>query len=151
MTRGTAGQTPVSRRTEELDARLLATLAAHLGPAGIYPSVPRLAALLDVSVSTVHRSLRRLVAAGVVERIPVFERDDDPEWRRRGHLSSHPRRQTTNSYRVTPDPGVTGYPQPAGQTPVSPDSVTPLEGKDSAGSGYQGIDKGALASSAVGS
>ena len=105
-----AAQTPVSRGAKLLpvDWRLLDVLAAHRGHAGIYPGVPRLVDALKVSDSTVHRSLRRLVAAGLVERIPVFERDDDPEWQRRGHRPSHPRRQTSNSYRlasVTPGPG----------------------------------------------
>jgi len=153
----TPAQTPVSRPTDELDRRLLATLAAHEGPAGICPRIPRLAALLGVSESTLHRALRRLVAAGQLERIAVFERDDDPEWQRRGHQGSRPRRQTTNSYRLlvtpgsatlnprlrlTPAPGVTASEETAAQTPVSPDFVTPLEGKEPADGGYKGVDEG---------
>jgi hypothetical protein len=130
-------QTPVSR---PVDWRLVDTLAAHQGPAGIYPTVPRLADRLHVSVSTVQRALRRLVAAGVVERVAVFELPDDPEWQRRGHRMSHKGRQTSNSYRlaVTPGPGVTASEEIAAQTPVSPDFVTPLEGKEPADGGYQG-------------
>jgi hypothetical protein len=154
--RESAAQTPVSRSTDELDRRLLAALAAHEGPAGICPRVPRLAALLTVSESTLHRALRRLVDAGQLERLPVFECDDDPEWRRRGHQPSHPRRQTSNSYRLlvtpgsatlnpgsrlTPGPGVTASEEPAAQTPVSQNFVTPLEGKEGAGGGYQRIDE----------
>jgi hypothetical protein len=138
----TPAQTPVSRPTDELDRRLLATLAAHEGPAGICPRVPRLAALLEVSESTLHRALRRLIHAGQLERIPVFERDDDPEWQRRGHRGSRPRRQTTNSYRLTPAPGVTASRETSAQTPVSPESVTPLEGKEPADGGYQGSRDG---------
>lgn len=132
--------TPVSPSTDELDRRLLATLAAHQGPAGICPTVPRLARLLDVSVSTVQRSLRRLVAAGLVERIAVHELPDDLEWQRREHRISHKGRQTSNSYRllVTPGPGVTALEETAAQTPVSPDFATPLEGKEQADGGYQG-------------
>jgi DNA-binding transcriptional ArsR family regulator len=140
--------TPVSRSTDELDRRLRETLAAHQGPAGICPTVPRLAGLLGVSVSTVQRSLRRLVAAGLVERVAVHELPDDPEWQRRGHRISHKGRQTSNSYRllVTPGPGVTASEGTAGQTPVSPDFVTPLEGKEQAGGGYQGsTDEGEAA------
>ncbi len=120
--RKSAAQTPVSRETAELDRRLLDTLAAHEGPAGICPRVPRLASLLDVSVSTVQRSLRRLVEAGLIERVPVYERDDDVEWKQRlaaGFCGERPRRQTSNSYRVTPGPGVTPKTKSAAQTPVS--------------------------------
>ena len=135
--------TPVSRRTDELDRRLLETLAAHEGPVGICPRVPRLAALLGVSVSTVQRSLRRLESADLVERIPVYETDDDLEWKRRRHRVSHARRQTSNTYRLTPAPGVTGFGEPAAQTRVSQDFVTPLEGKEPADGGYHGdIDEG---------
>jgi hypothetical protein len=135
----------VTRPTDDLDRRLRETLAAHQGPAGICPTVPRLAHLLGVSVSTVQRSLRRLVAADLVERLAVRELPDDPEWQRRGHRISHKGRQTSNSYRllVTPGPGVTTSEGTAGQTPVSPDFVTPLEGKEQADGGYQGsTDKG---------
>jgi DNA-binding Lrp family transcriptional regulator len=109
-------------RTDELDRRLLDTLAAHDGPAGICPRVPRLAKLLGVSVSTIQRSLGRLEAAGLVERIPVYERDDDLEWKQRqaaGFTGEAPRRQTSNSYRVTPGPGVTPKAETAGHPPVS--------------------------------
>jgi hypothetical protein len=147
-----AAQTPVSRSTDELDRRLVQTLAAHQGPAGICPRVPRLAALLGVSESTLHRALRRVVDAGQVKRIPVHELPEDPEWQRRGHRISHKGRQTTNSYLLNPQlvvetdtpPGVTASEEPAGQTPVSPVFVTPLEErKVQAVGGYQGnTDKG---------
>jgi len=153
-----AAQTPVSRRTEDLDRRLRETLAAHQGPAGICPTVPRLAALLGVSVPTVQRALRRLVASGLVERVAVYELPDDEEWQRRGHRMRHKGRQTSNSYRLTPGlqtldpglrltpgPGVTASRETAAHTPVSPDFVTPLEGKDEAVRGYQGVDEGARA------
>ena len=138
-------QTPVSRDAKLLpvDWRLFDVLAAHRGRAGIYPAVPRLVDALKVSDSTVHRSLRRLAAAGLVERIPVFERDDDPEWQRRGHRTRHAKRQTSNSYRlasVTPGPGVTGSRETPAQTPVSPKSVTPHEGKEV----VQPVSKGGL-------
>jgi DNA-binding transcriptional ArsR family regulator len=106
-------QTPVSRDAKLLpvDWRLFDVLAAHRGRAGIYPAVPRLVDALKVSDSTVHRSLRRLAAAGLVERIPVFERDDDPEWQRRGHRTRHAKRQTSNSYRRAPVSRGLGKPQ----------------------------------------
>lgn len=140
----TPAQTPVSRELGgDLDRRLLALLRAHQGARGICPTVARQAELLGVSESSVQRARRRLQAAGLVERIDVFERDDDPEWQRRrraGEAGITPRRQTRNAYRVTPGvlapvtpaPGVTGFPQAAAQTPVSPvDGDTP-EGKESA-------------------
>ena len=75
--------TPGARWTHDLDQRLLGTLAAHQGPAGICPRIPRLARLLGVHVSTVQRSLRRLETAGCIESISVYEREDDPEWKQR--------------------------------------------------------------------
>jgi Helix-turn-helix domain len=112
-----AAQTPVSRG---LDRRLLDTLAAHDGPAGICPSIPRLAALLDVSDSSIHRALRRLVAAGQLVRVAVFERDDDLEWKRRDRRTSHARRQTSNTYRLTPgSQGLAEIDTPPGCQPVS--------------------------------
>jgi hypothetical protein len=124
-----AGHPPVSPGPREVDRRLLDTLAAHDGPAGICPAVPRLAGLLGVSESSVHRALRRLVSGGLVERIQVFERDDDLEWKRRGRRTSHARRQTSNTYRLTPGsqgkvdidtpPGVSPFRETAAQTPVS--------------------------------
>jgi DNA-binding Lrp family transcriptional regulator len=142
-------QTPVARRTDEFDRRLLETLAAHQGPGGIYPTVPRLARLLGVHVSTVQRSLRRLEAAALVERTDVFEDENDLEWKRRDHRISHRGRQTASSYRLVgrgellPAPGSSAFQEPAAQTPVAADSLLPLEGKEPADSGYQGSrDKG---------
>jgi hypothetical protein len=45
-----------------------------------------------------------LEAAGLVERVAVFERPDDPEWTQRGRRQSHLNRQTNNSYRLTAPP-----------------------------------------------
>jgi DNA-binding Lrp family transcriptional regulator len=128
MSRKPAAQTPVSGDLRDVDRRLLDTLAAHDGSAGICPAVPRLAGLLGVSESSVHRALRRLVAAGLVERVAVFERDDDLEWKRRDRRSSHARRQTSNTYRLTPGseglaeidtpPGVRPFRETPAQTPV---------------------------------
>ena len=126
------GQTPVTPTGGGLDQRLLDTLAAHEGRGGIYPRVPRLAELLGVSDRTVQRHLADLEAAGLVERVPVFERDNDPEWQRRGHSTSHARRQTSNTYRllVSPGPGDTEQANVPAQTPVTPESVSPLEEKE---------------------
>jgi DNA-binding transcriptional MocR family regulator len=84
-----------------LDHQILGLLAAHDGPAGICPSLARVADKLGVSRRHVRRRLAELEAAGLVERVAVFERDDDPEWQRRGRRPSHPRRQTSNSYRLS--------------------------------------------------
>jgi DNA-binding transcriptional ArsR family regulator len=111
-----AGQPP-GHGFGELHRRLLDVLAAHDGPAGICPSVPRLAALVGRSRRHVRRVLAELEAAGLVERVPVFERDDDLEWKRRGRRSSHPRRQTSNTYRMSGDPPDMAFPQAAGQPP----------------------------------
>jgi Helix-turn-helix domain len=116
----------------DVDRRLFDVLAAHDGPAGICPRVPRLAKLLGCSVSTVQRSLRRLEAAGMVETVPVFERDDILEWKRRlaaGFTGEQPRRQTSNSYRVLPGPGSTPKTEIAGHPPVArPGRATPERG-----------------------
>jgi hypothetical protein len=141
VTRKAPAQTPVARRTDELDRRLLDTLAAHQGPAGICPGVPRLARLLGVHVSTIQRALLRLERAGRLKRIEVFETDDDLEWKRRlaaGFPGERPRRQTANSYVLLPGPGRSSSQRPAGQPPVARDSVRPLEGKEPADGGYQG-------------
>jgi MarR family len=102
VTRGheSPAQTPVTR-TELLpvDWRLLERLGSY-GPHGIWPAVPELARKLGVSDRTVQRSLARLEAAGRVERVAVFERDEDPEWLKRGRPISHARRQTSNTYRL---------------------------------------------------
>jgi hypothetical protein len=110
----------------ELHRRLLDVLAAHDGPAGICPSVPRLAALVGRSRRHVRRVLAELEAAGLVKRVPVFERDDDLEWKRRGRRSSHPRRQTSNTYRMSGDPPDMAYPQrPAQPRGHAPGHVRP--------------------------
>lgn len=133
-----------------VDHRLLATLAAHNGPAGICPRIPRLAGLLGVSARYVRQRLAELERAGLVERIPVFERDDDPQWRRRreaGMAGEQPRRQTSNSYRLRHPPGThtnpVGNAIPAGHPPgtrplLTAESVPPLIGKAQAVSGHQG-------------
>jgi hypothetical protein len=138
--------TPVSRSQEELDRRLLHTLAAKQGPKGICPKVATLAELLKVSESSVQRSRRRLEAAGLVQRLDVFESDDDPEWQRRAQAGEPAfyrgrptRRQTRNAYRLTPGPGVTGYPQNAARDPVSAvDGDTPEGGEGSTPSKARG-------------
>jgi hypothetical protein len=83
-----------------IDDRILDILAAHHGPAGICPSIPRLGKLLGVSGRYVRKRLETMEDAGIVRRIHVFERDDDREWQQRGHRSSHLGRQTSSSYRL---------------------------------------------------
>jgi hypothetical protein len=96
-------QTPVTRtKLLPVDWRLLERLGAY-GPHGIWPAVPELARKLGVSDRTVQRALARLEAAGRVERVAVFERDEDPEWLKRGRPISHARRQTSNTYRLAVD------------------------------------------------
>jgi hypothetical protein len=146
-----------------IDGRITDLLAAHDGPAGIIPSVPRLAGLLGVSARYVRQRIAAMEAAGLVERVPVFEADDDQEWQRRGRRPSHPRRQTSNTYRLaTPR---NWRPAPAAQfrgppgTPTNlvgkaspqvnppelgvPDSPvrSALEGKEGAGGGYRGREE----------
>jgi hypothetical protein len=130
----TAAQTPVTQgKLDDLDGRLLDMLAAHHGRSGIHPGVPRLAQLLGVSVRTVQRRLAGLETAGYVRRVAVHEAPDDAEWQRRGHRSSHPGRQTSNTYQLStlsPGPGDTRQAGTAGQTPVTRETVSPLEEKD---------------------
>lgn len=101
---------------DELDHRLLAQLASY-GPRGIWPGVPELAAKLDHSVRTVQRHLRRLETAGMVRRLDVFERPDDPNWTARGRRVQHCGRQTSSTYTLTY--GVTG----PGDTPNPGDTL----------------------------
>jgi hypothetical protein len=116
-----AGHPPVTTQLDQLDYRIVEVLAAHEGASGAWPGVRRIAARVQRSDRTVQRRLAKLVAAGLVERVAVFERLDDPEWQRRraaGVTGSQPRGQTTNTYRVTP-PGDTSYPQRPAHPPVT--------------------------------
>jgi DNA-binding Lrp family transcriptional regulator len=130
----TAAQTPVTQgKLDGLDRRLLDVLAAHEGRSGIHPGVPRLAELLGVTVRTVQRHLRGLETTGLVERIAVHEAPEDAEWQRRGHRISHKGRQTSNTYQLStlsPGPGDTEQAGTAGQTPVTSETMSPLEGKE---------------------
>jgi hypothetical protein len=101
----------------DLHRRLLDILAAHDGSAGICPSVPRLAGLVGRTPRHVRRVLAELESAGLIVRVPVFEHDDDLEWKRRGRRSSHPRRQTSNTYRMSGDPPDMELSTTAGQPP----------------------------------
>jgi MarR family len=94
-------QTPVTRPAKLLpvDWRVLERLAGY-GPRGIWPGVPELAARLGVCRRTVQRSLRRLEAAGRVERVAVFEHPDDDNWTARGRRIRHLGAQATNTYRL---------------------------------------------------
>jgi hypothetical protein len=129
-----AAQTPVTQsKLDALDRRLLDMLAAHEGRSGIHPGVPRLAELLSVTVRTVQRRLARLESTSYLRRIAVHETPDDAEWQRRGHRSSHPGRQTSNTYQLStlsPGPGDTEQAGTAGQTPMTRETVSPLEGKE---------------------
>jgi DNA-binding transcriptional MocR family regulator len=92
-----------------IDHRILGAMAAHAGPEGICPSLRRMAELVGVTRRHVRRRLAVLESLGLVERVPVFELPDDPEWQRRRRRPSHPGRQTSNSYRLT-----SGCPTPLG-------------------------------------
>jgi hypothetical protein len=152
--RNGAAQPPgTAVRRLPIDDRILDMLAAHDGPVGICPSIPRLGALLGVSGRYVRQRLAALEQAGLVERVPVFERHDDPEWRSRGRRSSHPGRQTSSSYRVRQFRRPPGTPtNPVGNEDAQvnppglaiPDSLvsSALEEKEPAGGGYQGVDEG---------
>jgi helix-turn-helix protein len=83
-----------------VDHRLLAALAAHNGPQGIHPSTDRLASDVGVSRRYVFLRLARLEDLGLIERVPVFESEDNPEWQRRGRAPWHKGRRTTKSYRL---------------------------------------------------
>jgi hypothetical protein len=110
-----------------IDRRLLDLLAAHQGPAGICPTMTRLAGLVGVTRRYVRERLATLEAAGLVERVAVFERDDDLEWKRRraaGFAGERPRRQTSNAYRLTG--AATPVPTPLGTGPAAVQQHLPL-------------------------
>jgi hypothetical protein len=135
-------------------------LAAHNGPAGICPGVPRLAEVLGVSVRYVRERLAELEGAGLVERIYVFETNDDPQWRRRGRRISHARRQTSSTYRLAQFRGPPGTPTNLVEK-ATPQATPPelgvadspvssaLEGKEQAVSGYHPVDEGEVASDPI--
>jgi hypothetical protein len=114
---------------EELDHQLLALLAGY-GPRGIWPRIPELAAKLHCSTRTVQRHLRRLESAGMVRRLPVFERPDDPNWTVRGRRIQHLGEQVSNTYVLTfgaSDPGDTSNPgDMLAEQPKRPESLSPL-------------------------
>jgi DNA-binding transcriptional ArsR family regulator len=104
-----------------IDHRILGALVAYRGPEGICPSLARLAEDLGVTRRYVRQRLAVLEDVGLVERVPVFELPDDPEWQRRQRRSNHPGRRTSNSYRLTsPVPRPLGTTKTALTSPVSP-------------------------------
>jgi hypothetical protein len=129
---------------QPIDHRILGAMAALQGPEGICPSMRRLAEMVGVSPRHTRRRLVVLEGHGRVERVPVFELDDDPEWQRRRRRSNHPGRQTSNSYRLTspcpPPPGhelSTGSERLPSSTPRtwpqnSEEPCPPLKGKSGA-------------------
>lgn len=148
--RESAGQPPgTGYRWLPIDDRILDALAAHDGPAGICPGIPRIGQLLGVSPRYVRQRLAALESAGIVQRIQVFERGDDPEWQSRGHHSSHLGRQTSSSYRLLQFRGPPGTPTKLvgkAEAQVNPPELavtdspvsSALEGKEPAGGGYKG-------------
>jgi hypothetical protein len=70
------------------------------------PDAPesKLAASAGVTVRWVRVRLARMESLGLLERIPVFERDDDPHWKARGRRSQYPGQQSSNHYRLRRDP-----------------------------------------------
>jgi hypothetical protein len=148
--RESPGQPPgTGYRWLPIDDRILDILAAHHGPAGICPKIPRIGQLLGISPRYVRQRLAALEDAAIVQRIHVFERDDDPEWQSRGHRSTHPGRQTSSSYRLLQFRGPPGTPTNLvgkADAQVNPPELavtdspvsSALEGKEPAGGGYKG-------------
>ncbi len=95
---------PLGHALGDLDRRLLDALAAHQGPGGIYPTVGRLADVVGCSRRHARRRLAVLESEGLVERVAVHERPDDPEWARRGRRGQGRGRRTSNSYGLAGGP-----------------------------------------------
>jgi DNA-binding transcriptional ArsR family regulator len=135
VTNNTAGQPPGHGA---LDRRILAVLGGF-GQGRAWPTMRTIAHRVGVSPRHVRRRLAVLEAAGLVERVPVFERTDDAEWQRRGGRPNYPGRQTSNTYRL-PCPGAPDMASSnhAGQPPGHADSMSALESEGGADGGYQG-------------
>jgi hypothetical protein len=109
-----------------IDDRIVDLLKGHDGPAGICPSLGKLAGILGVTRRYVRKRIAEMEAGGRVERKDVFETQNDPEWQRRGWEINHPRAQTNSTYRLASyGPRV---PTPLG-TPTNPvgNAVSPAQ------------------------
>lgn len=105
---------PPGRELSDLDRRILAVLGGY-DPARVWPSLRTIAQRAGASTRHTRRRLAELEALGEVERVPVFERSSDAEWRRRGARPSNPGRQTSNTYRL---------PSKSRQCPPPPDMAS---------------------------
>jgi hypothetical protein len=70
------------------------------------PDAPesKMAAKAGVTTRWVRVRLARMEQLGILERVPVFERNDDPNWKRRNRRPEFYGQQTSNHYRLRGDP-----------------------------------------------
>lgn len=85
------------------------------------PDAPesKMAAAAGVTVRWVRVRLARMEQLGILERIPVFERNDDPNWKARNRRPEFYGQQTSNHYRLRGDPPEVPPGSPAAKRPSS--------------------------------